>query len=231
MDNVLDICSYCLFIRSTENIRVRQPLASIAIISKHNNNLKDFEDLIKDAINVKAVIYRDDLENYASKKLLINFPMLGKRLPHKMKEIIAASKKGEWEAIAGGLAICGETLNSNEYKLVLEPYSHIKGATSFENNSSLLILDLELTPELIEEGYARDIVRFIQQARKDAHFSITDRILIEIISEFDLSKIIDNYRDFIKEQTLGEFAKNFTPDYVSKVELENHQIQLKVKKS
>ncbi|MEG8230711.1 DUF5915 domain-containing protein, partial [Candidatus Rickettsia tasmanensis] len=231
MDNVLDICSNSLFIRSTENIRVRQPLASIAIISKHNNNLKDFEDLIKDEINVKAVIYRDDLENYASKKLSINFPMLGKRLPHKMKEIIAASKKGEWEAIAGGLAICGETLNSDEYKLVLEPYSHIKGAASFENNSSLLIFDLELTPELIEEGYARDIVRFIQQARKDADFSITDRILIEIISEFDLSKIIDNYGDFIKEQTLGEFAKNFTPDYVSKVELENHQIQLKVKKS
>ncbi|KDO02793.1 isoleucine--tRNA ligase [Rickettsia tamurae] len=231
MDNVLDICSNSLFIRSTENIRVRQPLASITIISKHNDNLKDFEDLIKDEINVKAVIYRDDLENYANKKLSINFPMLGKRLPHKMKEIIAASKKGEWEAIADGLAICGETLNSDEYKLVLEPYSHIKGAASFENNSSLLILDLELTPELIEEGYARDIVRFIQQARKDADFSITDRILIEIISEFDLSKIIDNYGDFIKEQTLGEFAKNFTPDYVSKVELENHQIQLKVKRS
>ncbi|KJV80545.1 isoleucine--tRNA ligase [Rickettsia hoogstraalii str. RCCE3] len=230
MDNVLDICSNSLFIRSTENIRVRQPLASITIISKHNNDLKDFEDLIKDEINVKSVIYRDDLENYASKKLSINFPMLGKRLPAKMKEIIAASKKGEWEAIAGGLAICSETLNNEEYKLILEPYSHIKGAASFENNSSLLILDLELTAELIEEGYARDIVRFIQQARKDADFSIIDRILIEIISEFDLSKIIDNYGDFIKEQTLGEFSKNFTPDYVSKVELENHQIQLKVKR-
>ncbi|AFC70975.1 isoleucine--tRNA ligase [Rickettsia australis] len=230
MDKVLDICSNSLFIRSTENIRVRQPLASITIISKHNNALKDFEDLIKDEINVKSVIYRDNLENYASKKLSINFPRLGKRLPAKMKEIIAASKKGEWKAIAGGLTICGETLNNEEYKLILEPYSHIKGAASFENNSSLLILDLELTAELIEEGYARDIVRFIQQARKDADFSITDRILIEIISEFDLSKIIDNYGDFITEQTLSEFSKNFTPDYVSKVELENHQIQLKVKK-
>ncbi|HJD59454.1 MAG TPA: isoleucine--tRNA ligase [Rickettsia endosymbiont of Omalisus fontisbellaquei] len=226
MDNVLDICSNSLFIRSSENIRVRQPLASITIISKHNDKLKDFEDLIKDEINVKAVIYRNDLENYANKKLSINFPMLGKRLPAKMKDIIAASKKGEWEATAGGLAICGETLNSDEYKLVLEPYSHIKGAASFENNSSLLILDLELTPELIEEGMARDIVRFIQQARKDADFSITDRILIDI----DLPKITNIYGDFIKEQTLGEFAKDFTPDYISEIELENHQIQLKIKK-
>ncbi|MCZ6903572.1 MAG: isoleucine--tRNA ligase [Rickettsia endosymbiont of Ixodes persulcatus] len=230
MDTVLDICSNSLFIRSNENVRVRQPLASITIISKHNDKLKDFEDLIKDEINVKEIIYRDDLENYVAKKLSINFPMLGKRLSYKMKEIIAASKKGEWEATASDLAICGETLNSEEYKLVLEPYSHIKGAASFEDNSSLLILDLELTPELIEEGIARDIVRFIQQARKDADFSITDRILIEIISEPDLSKIINIYGDYIKEQTLSEFAKDFTPDYVNEIELENHKMQLKIKR-
>ncbi|WP_347938940.1 isoleucine--tRNA ligase [Rickettsia oklahomensis] len=230
MDTVLDICSNSLFIRSNANVRVRQPLASITIISKHNDKLKNFEDLIKDEINVKAIIYRDDLENHATKKLSINFPMLGKRLPYKMKEIIAASKKGEWEATASNLAICGETLNSEEYKLVLEPYPHIKGAASFANNSSLLILDLELTPELIEEGIARDIVRFIQQARKDADFSITERILIEIISEPNLSKIINIYGDYIKEQTLSEFAKDFTPDYVNEIELGNHKIQLKIKR-
>ncbi|HJD55847.1 MAG TPA: isoleucine--tRNA ligase [Rickettsia endosymbiont of Pyrocoelia pectoralis] len=230
MDNVLDICSNSLFIRSTENIRVRQPLASITIISKNNSKLKDFEALIKDEINVKSVIYRDDLENYAAKKLSINFPILGKRLPAKMKDIIAASKKNEWEATGSGLVICGETLNNEEYKLVLEPYAHIKGASSFANNSSLLVLDLELTPELIEEGIARDLIRFIQQTRKDADFAITDRILIELTSEFDLSKIIEAYGEFIKEQTLGEFSKDFTPDYSSEIELENHKIQLKIKK-
>ncbi|MCC8378068.1 MAG: isoleucine--tRNA ligase [Rickettsia endosymbiont of Graphium doson] len=226
MDTVLDICSNSLFIRSSENARVRQPLASITIISKNNNKLKDFEDLIKDEINVKSVIYRDDLENYAVKKLSINFPLLGKRLPAKMKDIIAASKKNEWEATSGGLRICNETLNSDEYKLILEPHSHIKGASSFAHNSSLLILDLELTSELIDEGIARDIVRFIQQARKNADFAITDKILIDI----DLPKIIDIYGEFIKEQTLGEFAKDFTPDHSSEIELENHKLQLKIKK-
>lgn len=226
MDKVLDICSNSLFIRSSENMRVRQPLASITIISKHNNSLKDFEDLIKDEINVKSVIYRDDLENYATKKLSINFQLLGKRLPHKMKDIITASKKNDWKVSSDGLMICEETLNNDEYKLILEPHSHIKGAASFASNSSLLILDLELTPELIEEGYARDIIRFIQQARKDADFAITDRILIDI----DLPKITDIYGEFIKEQTLGEFAKDFAPDHISEIELENHKIQLKIKK-
>ncbi|HJD67217.1 MAG TPA: isoleucine--tRNA ligase [Rickettsia endosymbiont of Bembidion lapponicum] len=226
MDTVLDICSNSLFIRSSENARVRQPLSSITIISKNNDKLKDFEDLIKDEINVKSVIYRDDLENYAVKKLSINFPMLGKRLPAKMKDIIAASKKNEWEVTSNGLRICNETLNSDEYKLILEPHSHIKGASSFAHNSSLLILDLELTSELIDEGIARDIVRSIQQARKNADFAITDRILIDI----DLPKIIDIYGEFIKEQTLGEFAKDFTPDHISEIELENHKLQLKIKK-
>ncbi|HJD65895.1 MAG TPA: isoleucine--tRNA ligase [Rickettsia endosymbiont of Bembidion nr. Transversale] len=226
MDTVLDICSHSLFIRSSENARVRQPLSSITIISKNNDKLKDFEDLIKDEINVKSVIYRDDLENYAVKKLSINFPLLGKRLPAKMKDIIAASKKNEWEATSGGLRICNETLNSDEYKLILEPHSHIKGASSFAHNSSLLILDLELTPELIEEGIARDVVRFIQQARKNADFAITDRILIDI----NLPKITDIYGEFIKEQTLGEFAKDFIPDHISEIELDNHKLQLKIKK-
>ncbi len=226
MDTVLDICSNSLFIRSSENVRVRQPLTSITIISKNNDQLKDFEDLIKDEINVKSVIYRDDLENYASTKLLINFPLLGKRLPTKMKDIIAASKKNEWETTNGGLKICNETLNSDEYKIILEPHSHIKGTASFANNSSLLILDLGLTPELIDEGIARDIVRFIQQARKNADFAITDRILIDI----DLPNITDIYGEFIKEQTLGEFTKDFTPDYISEIDLENHKLQLKIKK-
>jgi len=226
MDTVLDICSNSLFIRSSENARVRQPLAGITIISKDNDKLKDFEDLIKDEINVKSVIYRYDLENYATKKLSINFPLLGKRLPAKMKDIIAASKKNEWKVTPAGLKICDEILNNDEYKLILEPHSYIKGAASFENNSSLLILDLELTPELIDEGYARDIVRSIQQARKEADFAITDRILIDI----DLPRIIKVYGEFIKEQTLGEFAKDFIPDHSSEIELENSKLQLKIKK-
>ncbi|WP_342170196.1 isoleucine--tRNA ligase [Rickettsia endosymbiont of Seladonia tumulorum] len=226
MDTVLDICSHSLFIRSSENARVRQPLSSITIISKNNDKLKDFEDLIKDEINVKSVIYRDDLENYAVKKLSINFPLLGKRLPAKMKDIIAASKKNEWEVTSDGLRICNETLNSDEYKLILEPHSHIKGASSFAHNSSLLILDLELTSELIDEGIARDIVRSIQQARKNADFAITDRILIDI----NLPRITDIYGEFIKEQTLSEFAKDFIPDHISEIELENHKLQLKIKK-
>jgi isoleucyl-tRNA synthetase len=228
MDTVLDICSNSLFVRSSENIRVRQPLASIKIISKNNDPLKGFANLIKDEINVKSVIYQSDLENYAAQKLSIKFPVLGKRLPHKMKDIIAASKRNEWAITDNGLIISGEKLKPDEYKVVLEPHHSVKGAKAFLDNSALLILDLELTPELIEEGIARDLIRFIQQARRDADFLITDRILIEITGDLDLTKIIIDYGDFIMEQTLGEFKNGFKADYTSEIELEGQKIQIKI---
>ncbi|WP_341789388.1 isoleucine--tRNA ligase [Rickettsia endosymbiont of Polydrusus tereticollis] len=230
MDKVLDICSNSLFVRSLENIRVRQPLASLSVISKDNEPLKIFEDLIKDEINVKSVIYRDDLESYATKKLSINFPVLGKRLPHKMKDIIVASKKNAWELTKEGLLISGEILNSDEFSIILESHQTIKGAKAFADNSGLLVLDLELTPALIQEGTARDLVRSIQQARKDADFSISDRIMIEITGDLDLSEILKQYGDFIQEQTLGEFSHDFTADYVSDVELEGQKLKVKIKK-
>ena len=92
MDQILDICNAALFIRSEENIRIRQPLSNLLVhlegIDKgtYDNCIKQFEDLIKDEVNVKSIIYQENVQEYADLKLSINFPLLGKRLPEKMKE-------------------------------------------------------------------------------------------------------------------------------------------------
>ena len=86
MDQVLDICNAALFIRSEENIRIRQPLSKLVIHldrvddGTYDNYIKHFEDLIKDEVNVKSIIYQEDVKGYADLKLSINFPLLGKRL-------------------------------------------------------------------------------------------------------------------------------------------------------
>ncbi|MFP3034651.1 MAG: isoleucine--tRNA ligase [Candidatus Tisiphia sp.] len=225
MDQVLDICSNALFIRSNKNIRVRQPLSSLTIISKNNELLVKFEELIKDEINVKKVIYKDDVENHADYKLSINFPNLGKRLPHKVKDIIIASKKHQWQLMNEYLVIAGETLNQDEFSLVLEP-KNVKGTRhatkSLANNHGLILLDLEITKELYEEGVARDLVRFIQQARKDANFAMNDRIFLEIIGKPDFMQIVEQHSTFILEQTLSEFASDFTPEYMTNIELNSY---------
>ncbi|WP_341755887.1 isoleucine--tRNA ligase [Candidatus Tisiphia endosymbiont of Ptychoptera albimana] len=227
MDQILDICSNALFIRSSENIRTRQPLSSLTIISNNNELLIKFEELIKDEINVKKVIYRDDVENYADHKLSINFPNLGKRLPHKVKDIIIASKKHQWQLTSEHLIIAGEQLNKDEFSLVLQP-KNVKGTKSLANNHGLILLDLDITKELYEEGIARDLVRFIQQARKDANFAISDRIFLEIIGELDFMLIVQQHSQFILEQTLSEFASDFTPEYMTNIELNSDIITIRL---
>ncbi|MDD9337937.1 MAG: isoleucine--tRNA ligase [Rickettsiaceae bacterium] len=231
MDQVLDICSNALFIRSNENIRVRQPLSSLTIISKNNELLVKFEELVKDEINVKKVIYKDDVENHADYKLSINFPNLGKRLPHKVKDIIIASKNHQWQLTSEHLIIAGEKLNKDEFSLVLEP-KNVKGTRhatkSLANNHGLILLDLEITKELYEEGIARDLVRFIQQARKDANFAMNDRIFLEIIGKPDFMQIVEQHSTFILEQTLSEFASDFTPEYMTNIELNSDLITIRL---
>jgi isoleucyl-tRNA synthetase len=232
MDQVLDICSNALFIRNAQNIRVRQPLASLTIISRDIESLRDFEELIKEEINVKEIIYKNDLENYGDYKLSINFPVLGKRLPNKVKEIIIASKKHQWQVIGENVLIAEEKLDKDEFALILEPKNTI-GTKSLTNNQGLILLDLNITDALHDEAIARDLVRFIQQSRKEADFAINDRIILEITGTTDkLMAIIDQYKNFISEQTLSEINNSndlINPDYQANIELNSHNIMIKLK--
>ena len=230
MDQILDICNSALFIRSSENIRVRQPLASITIITKNRSDFRNFEELIIDEINVKSVVYSDKLEDYADKKLSINFPIVGKRLPHKMKEIITAAKSDLWSLENGLLKIANESLSKEEFSLMLEPKNQ-KGAKSLSNNEGLVLLDLEITKDLHDEGIARDLIRHVQQARKEADFDISDRIKLQLITDLDLSNIIKNYGELIFNQTLSRLSELVSADFTTEVELQGKKLIIKISKS
>lgn len=205
MDKILEICQTGLFIRNTQNIRVRQPLKAITIVMKDHGNIQRFEDLIKDELNIQSIEYASDLEKYASLKLSINFPVLGKRLPHKMKEIIGASKSGKWEAKEDKITVASEQLLQEEYSLVLEPFAK-EGSAPLSSNDGLIILDTEITDELHLEGLARDVIRLIQQARKDAGFNVSDHIEMHYIALGDTDEAIKTFSHLICQQTLMSFA-------------------------
>ena len=235
MDQILDICNAALFIRSEENIRIRQPLSKLLVhlegIDKGTyDHYKQFEDLIKDEVNVKSIIYQENVQEYADLKLSINFPLLGKRLPEKMKEIIAAARAGNWHEASGKLFVSGNELLLEEYTLVMESKKGIKGLKALSNSIGLVKLDLEITKELAEEGIARDLVRFIQQTRKEAGFEVSDRIKLNVKSDFDLGPILVNYGPFITEQTLSEIRKDFKPQYTADIDLNNQIVSIEVAK-
>ncbi|MDX2113617.1 MAG: class I tRNA ligase family protein [Alphaproteobacteria bacterium] len=202
MDWVQDVCNAALAIRNKINIRVRQPLKSAMIITK-KTAYQHFNFIIKDEINVKDVSVSEEFDRYATLKLSINNPVLGKRLPEKMKQIIPASKKGEWRQVDGTIEICGEKLLAGEYSLQLEPKPEYKDrAQALFSNDALVILDITITPELEAEGIARDMVRAIQQARKDAALHVSDRIALYIDAPETISLALAAHKDYVMEQTL-----------------------------
>lgn len=211
MDQVLDICSSALSIRSQENIRVRQPLAQLEIITENSEEFKDYEALIQDEINVKSISYNSNLGEVADLKLSIKFPVLGKRLPAKMKDIIAASKQGNWEVNKTDdnkqkLIVAGEELLDEEYELTLAAKdSKASGSATLKGNAGLVVLDLNITKELEEEGIARDLIRIVQQARKDADYDVADRIKLVVESDAkEISQVMSNHAILIEEQTLSK---------------------------
>ncbi len=226
MDKALSICSSALFIRSKENIRVRQPLKSLTIVANEAENFKDYADLIKEEINVKEVIYQNNITDFAHLKLVLNFPILAKRLPQKIKELIAASKDGKWQVNKEHtqLEIAGENLRSEEFTIILEANENIKAAKALPDNLGLIMLDINITQELYEEGLARDLVRIVQNLRKEANLDICDRIKLELASEFDIVKLIDNYHLFIEEQTLSQISSNFKPHFSFEAEFQGKKL-------
>lgn len=208
MDRVKDACTAALFIRNESGMRVRQPLAKVTFIGVSEQNFHpDLINLILDEINVKdwANLPQSEIAQYANYKLQIKFPVVGKRIPTKVKDLIGAQKQGKWSMDSGKLVIAGEELLPEEFELLLEPKdSYKESIAALQSNDGLVLLDLDLTQELRLEGFARDIVRGVQQARKDAGFDVSDRIKLSLSSEdADLNATIAAWSDYIKLQTLA----------------------------
>lgn len=212
MERVRNACTAALFIRNEQGIRVRQPLAKVTFIGVSSHGFDDdLKQLVLDEINVKTWenLEKNDIEKYANYTLKINFPVLGKRLPQKVKDIISAQKQGNWSISGSGLTVGGEILNHDEYQLLLEPKAEFSGKiAALPSNDALVLLDLNITEELKLEGIARDVVRAIQQARKDMGLNVADKIKVAYNAESEVEKALAQYDAYIKEQVLAlEFSE------------------------
>ncbi len=205
MDRIKDICNAALSVRNTQNLRVRLPLASLTVIACGHAFPQEFEDIIRDEVNVKEVKASGAFDDYASLKLQVHFPKIGARMGAKTKDIIAAVKQGKWEQNkSGGISVAGETLEHGEYELLLEPKPDYKNsAAPLASNDALVVLDTKITPQLEKEGIARDMVRLIQQARKDAGLDVSDRIALTLNVPDKVAEAIKSHAEYITEQTLA----------------------------
>jgi isoleucyl-tRNA synthetase len=203
MDRVRDVCSTALAMRRTENVRVRQPLRALTIAGPQVERLRPFLDLIQDEVNVKEVRLSQEIERFASFQLQVNARLLGPRLGPEMKVVLAATRQGDWTSKEGGrVEVAGQVLSEGEYTLLLRPAEGV-ACQALSTNDMVAVLDFELSESLVQEGKARDLVRLIQQARREAGLHVSDRIRLSLALPPDWKAAATAFRDYLTENTLA----------------------------
>jgi len=202
MDLVRAVCSTALGLRKARQLRVRLPLASLVIAHPEATSLAPFADLIADEVNVKAVELSDEVASLGTFELAVNPRVLGPRLGARVQQVIRAVKAGEWSRSGDRVTAAGIDLDPGEYELRLtaaDPGS----ASALPGNTGLIALDTRVTPELAAEGAARDVVRVVQQARRDAGLSVSDRIRLTIGADGALADAVREHAGFVASETLA----------------------------
>jgi isoleucyl-tRNA synthetase len=247
MELAQKITSMALSIRKKENIRVRQPLHRIRIPVLHEKTKKQIEsvsDLILSEINVKQIEFVDENSGEIVKNLKLNFKTLGKKCGKNMKAVQEIAREKAQEVIRGietkGLF---EIFSLDGELIVLEPEDveiipvDIPGWKVANQGAVTVALDISITPELKEEGLAREIVNRVQNMRKDRGFEVTDRIRMRINPENELvSSAIKNNLNYICSETLTANTQTVivseTPQNAQRVELdENVRAWIEIEKS
>lgn len=203
MDRVRQICSAALAIRTTHRLRVRLPLQTLTVAAHDIEGLADYADIIKDEVNVKQVEFTSDVEAHGHLEVTVAARVAGPRLGKQMQGVIRAVKVGEWSLSPTGAVVADgvELLDTEVERRLVSRGSG--AAAELPANSGLVLLDLEVTPELAAEGVARDLVRSIQRARKDEGLQVSDRIELVIDAEPAVVAAAQTHEAFIKSETLA----------------------------
>ena len=201
MDLVRDVCSATLSVRKAHQRRVRLPLQSVTVAAPDAERLADFVDVIADEVNVRRVELTTDVGSVATERLQLVPAKLGPRLGKDVQRVIQAYKAGDWSADGDVVSVGGVELQDGEYTLDLVA-SGDQASAGLGGHPGVIALDIEVTDELEIEGRARDLVRLVQQARRDADLDVSDRIVLTVEATEPWIAAIDAHRDLIAGETL-----------------------------
>lgn len=209
MNLVRDICSLGRFAREEAGIKVRQPISKLILSEDDKDKIEKLLPIIQEELNVKEIVFQEDMSKYLDYIVKPNFKVLGKKLGSDIKELQLKLQNLEKEEITslqkGSLTI---TVAGNE--LILDSSSVIitlkqkEGYASSSNEKTCVVLDTTLTEELILEGLAREFVRNVQALRKEADFEITDHIAVYYDGDSKLDQMLEVYKEYVMRETIAE---------------------------
>jgi broad specificity phosphatase PhoE len=212
--------------RQRNNLRVRQPLLSSTIWE----NLEAYYlDILKEELNVKEIIVLENSDKIAKKICKPNARIIGPKFWADVKFIMNEAKSGNFEELEDGKVKVGSfILEKDEYEIAFEAWDSSLDIEAWFG--MVIALDKNLTPELIDEGIARDIVRQIQETRKEANFEVDDRIQLCLKGE-NLENIMKNFWEYIQNETLSTLAKTIeNPDIEKQILIEEKEVMIQLKK-
>ncbi|RYD54844.1 MAG: isoleucine--tRNA ligase [Sphingobacteriales bacterium] len=232
-----DISSLVLSLRKKMNIKVRQPLQKVLIpvMDKHmQEQIQKIEDLVKNEVNVKSIDYLVDTEGFIKKKIKPDFKALGARMGAKMKAVAAAVGQMQQQDIATlekEKSFVLRDVDGEDVEITISDVSiiaeDIPGWSVANKDNLTVALDITVTPELQDEGNARELVNRIQKIRKESGLELTDRIEVKIEEYEPLKSAIVNYGDYICTEILADHIE-LVAQIPAGTEIEVNEATLKV---
>ncbi|SFF35266.1 isoleucine--tRNA ligase [Curtobacterium sp. YR515] len=207
MDRVRDVASKGLALRKATGKRVRLPLATLTLVVPDPAAVEPFVDILRDELNVKQVVLEQQEESSLGRygierKLTVNARAAGPRIGKQVQQVIPAAKRGDWTTTESGVTVGGVDLVEGEYTLDLT-VADDSVAVAFLDGGGFAVLDTVTTPELEAEGLARDVVRAVQQARRDADLDVSDRIVLTLGADEVADAAVRTHQQLIAGETLS----------------------------
>ena len=203
-------------LRNTFNLKNRQPLASVALVTRDANEkrvLAEMEDSIREELNVKKVEFHDREDELVEYSCKANFKVLGKELGPKMKAaaaVIQTLASEQIQSILEGTSLTidvdGTSVELTAEKVIVDRSE--KDGLKVLNDGTLTVgLDSKITDELKKEGYVRDLVRGIQNLRKESGLNVTDRINLTVGGDDELKAAFTMFESFVSGEVLAASVK------------------------
>jgi len=227
MESVRRAVSMGRALRAQYNIKVRQPLKTVELVTRKAEEKKvliEMEEIIRDELNVKNVVFRDNEEDLVEYEAKANFRVLGKELGKDMKaaaEKIASLSKSEIQGLLEGATLSielpgGRAIDITGDKLEIRRIE--KANLKILNEGTLTIgLDTEITSELSKEGDVRDLVRGVQNLRKELGLEVTNRISLFLAGSGQLKSAWEAFSDYVASETLSSMVSWVDEEAKSKI--------------
>jgi len=244
MDLLIKIIELGRSARANASVKVRQPLPEILVRAGTERELialRKFEDLIKDELNVRKVTHLDADTDFITYSLRPNLPVLGKLLGNRVPDFVKALKMIDPQLVASNVRRgirtpirLGHGVVEFEPEAFLVDVKSPNGYAAVEAGSYLVALNTNLTPELIAEGLARDVLRHVQNARKRAGLDISDYIVLGLEVNGELLTALRGHEEFIKSEGLVtslEYSKLNPADYSEEIEIGRTTLNLTLRRA